>query len=747
MVLKNLLRRKTRTLLTVTGIAIGVAAIIALGAMAEGLQSGYGSMLAGSKADLVISQPNSFDISYSSVDEGIQAELEAMPEVEAISGMLQGWSQTEGEPFFFVFGYPVDSFVLDRFNIIKGTGLGNYDARKLKGKPVLIGSAAAEVLKKEPGDILQLTGSAYRVVGIYETGDAFEDSAAVLTLKDAQELVGKPRQVSVFYLQLSDPSLRERFINRVERKWPDYSISGIDEFADEQTMSDILKGYVWAIGGLAIIIGGVGMMNSQLMSVFERTHEIGILRSIGWSSRRVMWIVLGEALFVCLLGGLLGVLLGWLLLYWISSQTVALGLATTQLSSTLLIQAFTVVLVLGMLGGVYPAWRAARLPPVEALRYEGGTTGGKVHRLPVGGMAVQSLFQRSMRTFLTLGMIGLTVGAIISLDAVIQGMAQTMRLLVGGVEVMVRQANITDTELSVLDGRIGDKIEALSDVQSVSGVIFTAVMLPEANGFFIIFGYEPNEYAISRYNIVEGEPLKGNRQILLGRSMAESLNKRVGDTIELSGVRYRVVGIYESQISWEEIGGVMTLRDGQTLMGRPNKVSMYAVKMRDPAKASEVVERINAEFPEASAALSSDFVDQMPDFNTTDAMIGGISFLAIAIGGVGVLNTMLMSVFERTREIGVLRALGWRRKAILGLIMREAFWLGLLGGVAGIAFAFGFTYMISLIPLFGSALMPLWEWQMFARAIVVALSLGVVGGLYPAYRASRLLPVEALRYE
>jgi putative ABC transport system permease protein len=174
---------------------------------------------------------------------------------------------------------------------------------------------------------------------------------------------------------------------------------------------------------------------------------------------------------------------------------------------------------------------------------------------------------------------------------------------------------------------------------------------------------------------------------------------------------------------------------------------MYAVKMRDPAKASEVVERINAEFPEASAALSSDFVDQMPDFNTTDAMIGGISFLAIAIGGVGVLNTMLMSVFERTREIGVLRALGWRRKAILGLIMREAFWLGLLGGVAGIAFAFGFTYMISLIPLFGSALMPLWEWQMFARAIVVALSLGVVGGLYPAYRATRLLPVEALRYE
>ena len=747
MVLKNLLRRKTRTLLTVTGIAIGVAAIIALGAMADRLQAGYGSMLAGSKADLVISQPNSFDISYSSVDESIQADLQAMPEVAAISGMLQGWSQTEGEPFFFVFGYPVDSFVLNRFKIVQGAGLDRYDARSLKGKPVLLGSAAAEVLNKAPGDILQLTGSAYRVVGIYETGDAFEDSAAVLTLKDAQELVGKPRQVSVFYLQLNDPALRERFISRVERKWPDYSISGVDEFSNEQTMADILRGFVWAIGGLAIIIGGVGMMNSQLMAVFERTREIGVLRAIGWSSRRVMWMILGEALLVCLLGGMLGILLGWLMLYWISTQTVALGLATTQISFTLLIQAFTVVIILGLFGGLYPAWRAAHLQPVEALRYEGGSTGGRVHRLPVGGMAIQSLFQRSLRTFLTLGTIGLTVGAIISLDAVIQGMEQTMRVLVGGVEVMVRQADISDTELSVLDGRIGDKIEALSDVQSVSGVIFTAVMLPEANGFFIVFGYEPNEYAISRYNVVEGEPLKSNRQILLGRSMAKSLNKRVGDTIELSGVRYRVVGIYESQVSWEEIGGVMTLRDGQNLIGRPNKVSMYAVKMRDPAKAGEVVERINAEFPEASAALSGDFVDQMPDFQTTDAMIGGISFLAIAIGGVGVLNTMLMSVFERTREIGVLRALGWRRRTILELIMKEAFWLGVLGAVVGIAFAFGFTYLISLAPMFGSALTPSWEWQMFVRAAVVALALGILGGLYPAYRATRLLPVEALRYE
>ncbi len=747
MLIKNLLRRKTRTILTMVGISIGVAAIIALGALADSLEAGYGAMLSGSKADLVLSQPNSFDISYSSVDESIGGELANMPEVSAISGMLQGWSQTEGEPFFFVFGYPVDSFVLDRFQIIEGAALDSHEARAVRGKPVLLGSAAAELLKKEPGDIINLTNSAFRVIGIYETGDAFEDSAAVLPLKDAQELVGKPRQVSVFYLQLKDPSLRERFVSRVERKWPDYTLSGIDEFANEQTMADMLRGYVWAIGGLAIVIGGVGMMNAQLMAIFERTREIGVLRAVGWSGRRVLWMILGETLLVSLTGGLLGVLIGWLLLYLLSNETILLGLATATISNSLLIQAAIVVLVLGLIGGLYPAWRASRLQPVEALRYEGGSSGGKVRRLPVGGMSLQSLYQRSLRTLLTVGTIGLTVGAIMALEGTIRGMLTSMEGVFGGTEIMVRQANIADTEFSALDERIGDKIEALPAVQSASGVLFTAVMLPEANSFFILFGYEPNEYAIQRYKIVEGEPLTGNRQVIIGRTMAEALNQGVGSTIELSGSRYRVVGIYETKVGWEEMGGVMTLRDSQILAGRPHKVSMYAIKMHNPDEAGEVVSWINEEYPEAAASLSGDFVDQMPDMQTVNALIGGISFLAIAVGGVGVLNTMLMAVFERTREIGVLRALGWGRRSILGLILTEALWLGLIGAGVGVAIAFGLVALIGMEPTVGPLLQPVWELQVFVRAITTAVLLGLLGGLYPAYRATRLQPVEALRYE
>ena len=322
-----------------------------------------------------------------------------------------------------------------------------------------------------------------------------------------------------------------------------------------------------------------------------------------------------------------------------------------------------------------------------------------------------------------------------------------MTALSGDSEIMVRQDGIADTSLSALDERIGSKIAVLPGVAHVSGLGFTGTILPDSGTIFILFGYAPNEYAIQEFNIVEGESLTSNRQILLGRMMANALNKSIGDIIEVGGSRFRVIGIYESGATWDEMGGVISLRDAQSYMGRPRKVTMYMVKVDDPSLAQGIVERINAELPEAHANLSGEFVEQMPDMQAMDALMAAISFLAIAVGGIGVLNTMLMSVLERTREIGVLRALGWRRRRVLGMIINESLLLGLIGGAVGILIAFGLTYLFSLIPMFGSMLSAQWDLIIFARALAVALLLGLLGGLYPAYRATRLQPVEALRYE
>jgi ABC-type antimicrobial peptide transport system permease subunit len=746
MILKNILRRKGRTLLTVLGISIGVAAIIGLGALADGLQAGYTSLATGSKADLVLSQPNSMDVSLSSVDQQIEKQLRAMPEVKATTSLVEGYVQTDGSPYFFVFGYPEESFALTRFQVKEGVGLGDM-SRSSRGKPLMLGSAASESLKKQVGDSLRLMDSLYRVVGIYETGDAFEDSGAVISLSEAQVLLGRPRQVSLFYIQLKSPDLRDRLTKRVERLWPDLLLSSTEDYGNKQMLTDMLRGFVWAVAGLAIIIGGIGMMNAQLMSVFERTREIGVLRAVGWGSRRVLGMILGETLVVCLLGGLVGVGWGWLMLTSFSRMPGFFGISGTRLPPDLLVQAFSVVIVLGLVGGLYPAWRAARLQPVEALRYEGGS-GGNVRRLPVGGMAVQGLWQRSTRTFLTLGVIGLTVGAIIALEAIVRGFKISMNAtLSADAEVVVRQADIADTSLSALDERVGDKIAAMPEVANVSGMIFTAIVLPESGGFFVVQGHAPNEFGIRRFNVVEGERLTNNHQIMLGRLMADAMKKEVGDTLDLNGSRYRVVGIYESGTGWEEMGGVVSLRDGQVMMGRPRKVTLLSVKVRNPTQAAAIAEKINAENSQAHATLAGEFAEELPDMKSTDGMMGGISLIAIMVGGMGVMNTMLMSVLERTREIGVLRALGWRRRSILGLILRESALVGLLGGLAGVGVAFGLGFFFQSDPNYGAMLKPLWEWDIFVRALVIALLLGLVGGLYPAWRATRLQPVEALRYE
>jgi putative ABC transport system permease protein len=134
-------------------------------------------------------------------------------------------------------------------------------------------------------------------------------------------------------------------------------------------------------------------------------------------------------------------------------------------------------------------------------------------------------------------------------------------------------------------------------------------------------------------------------------------------------------------------------------------------------------------------------------FRVMQEMADQISLLAVFVGAVGMLNTMLMSVMERTREIGVLRSLGWRRRRVLGMILKESLVLGTVGGVCGIPIGLGLGGLIGMMGIWGGAIGPLYTPRLFVQAVMVAMIAGVVGGLYPAWRAANLQPVEALRYE
>jgi len=265
---KNLFRRKTRTLLTVSGIAVGVAMIVALGAMGEGLRTGYVSMFSGSGADLVMIQKGSFDITMSGVDQEVMEQVATLPEVRAVNGIVVGNVTAPGAPYFFIFGYDPKGFGIQRFKLVEGQMLGAGRNTAFTSREILLGKQASEALKLKVGEIMRLPGGGFRIVGIYATGSGFEDAAAVVSLADAQQLMLKHRQVGAVQIKLKDPRQIETVRAKLERLYPKLTISQSSQAANQQQMVTYMQGFAWGIALLAVIIGGIGMMNTVMMSAF-----------------------------------------------------------------------------------------------------------------------------------------------------------------------------------------------------------------------------------------------------------------------------------------------------------------------------------------------------------------------------------------------------------------------------------------------------------------------------------------------
>jgi len=812
MILKSLFRRKTRTLLTMAGVAIGVAAIVALGALSEGLRNIYGTLSGGSKADLLVAQSDAVDIVFSSIDEEIGRSLAGLSGIDEVTGMVYTAAATEGMPYFIVFGYDPEGFAIEHFKIVEGRGLadgptvggsGTGRARRRGGKPLLLGRTAAEDLNKEVGDTIRLYEVAFRIVGIYETGEPIEEGSAVVTIEDAQTLSKKPRQVNAFLLKVRARDDAERLRDRIEQRFDDVTATLSSDFADDQDMLAYVDGFTWVVSFMAVLIGGVGVMNTLLMNVFERTREFGTLRAIGWRPSRILALVLSEAVALCGLGGLAGAGLGVAAVWGMRQLPLASSFLSGSFSPDLFWRGIGVALALGLVGGAYPARRASRLTPAEAMRSEGGvgarrgrraclmgsmgarrgrraclmgskgarrgrraclmgSKGARRSRLRVGWTALRNLLRQPTRTTLTLVGIGIAIMAMVGLGGLTEGLAEQMSTMVGsGVHLAAMEADAS-MDLSTIDERIVRRVADIPGVRSAEGFLtgYTAVGdLP----FFVIFGYHPRGQLVRDFEIVEGETLGANRQILLGRVAAENLNKRVGQTMRLFDSSFRIVGIYETGVPFEDGGGVITLRDAQRLFGQPRKVSFMGIQLEDPlqeddvrfvgieldnpGQAEAVIREIEARFPEVQVSRASEFSEDVVDLQLMQDSTWAIAFLALLVGGAGMMNTMVMSVFERTREIGVLRALGWRRGRIVSMILREALALSLLGALLGLLAGVGLIGALNQLPFLQGFVRARFSAGLFGQAFVTALVLGAVGGIYPAWRASRLQPVEALRYE
>jgi len=391
-------------------------------------------------------------------------------------------------------------------------------------------------------------------------------------------------------------------------------------------------------------------------------------------------------------------------------------------------------------------------------------------------LILKNPFRNKTRGLLAIVGIAIGIMVIVALGMVTGGLkaSTTSTLKAGAAEVSVMQTGAGNYG----SGRINES--RVTDLLNISGVKETAGMLRATNtstsgssttdvsgtsaetgtastgsspgsfAGFSVTGMDPDKLSLAGIENIDGALYSNEsaNEVIIGKTASTNLDKSVGDTINLFGRDFTITGVYETGSFITDAGAFMSLSTLQNLTNNDNQVSNIAVKIDENANATQVGKAIETEYPnELSTTTAASMAGRMNSaLNTIDTANWAISLLAIIIGGVGVVNTIVMSVFERTREIGVLKAVGWKEKRILGMILGESVVLTLIAAVIGTVLAvIGVVIILSVY--FGGTIEPSFAPDIFIRAFIVAFVVGIIGGLYPAYRASQLSPTEALRYE
>ena len=400
LIIKNIFRNKSRSLLAVFGIAIGVAAVVGLGLVTDNLSASTQKALTAGAADFsVISGTNSGGGSPDGgggpsgsmggqqlINESKISEIQQISGVGNATGVLRtnidlsdnstnesssnSTSESAGPQgnfrmnMYSVIGIDSSDLSMDDIVITNGTTYSN-------GNEVIIGKTAAQRLNKSIGDTLNISNQTFKIVGTYETGNFMDDQGVVMSLSKLQNLTGDTGEVSLILVKASDSTSATDLANTIEQKYSNElststSLSGMDRMNNGL---DVINSGSWAVSLLAVLVGGIVVVVTMMKAVSERTREIGVLRAIGWTKQRIMTMILGESLVLSVIAIVVGLVVGIGVVEIISATHLMRGIEPA-FSAYLLLKGIGVALFLGIVGGIYPAYRASKLAPTEALRYE-----------------------------------------------------------------------------------------------------------------------------------------------------------------------------------------------------------------------------------------------------------------------------------------------------------------------------------------------------------------------------------------
>ena len=397
--LESLTVNKLRAFLTVLGIVIGVAAVIAMLAIGRGAQNSIDSQINSLGTNLIYITPGGADVRnprpLTTGDAAALADPQQAPSILYATAVIQGrdtvstrgqsiqTSIVAAEPEYII----VTNLVTTEGQFIDASQI------KLRAAVVVLGSEVAESLfgrtNNLVGESVRISNQVFQVIGVLESkgGGAFgsQDDRVIVPLTTAQSRLlrrANRDQVDTIQVQARTPETVPSAITEINQilnarhqtspDQPDFTMLNQQDFLDiASSITGVFTLFLGGIAGISLLVGGIGIMNIMFVSVSERTREIGLRKALGARKRDIMIQFLSESALLSLIGGIIGIILAWgisILIGFIAARNDVAITPSIQIDSVLLATLFSAAV--GVFFGFYPARRAAGLQPVEALRYE-----------------------------------------------------------------------------------------------------------------------------------------------------------------------------------------------------------------------------------------------------------------------------------------------------------------------------------------------------------------------------------------
>ena len=387
-------------------------------------------------------------------------------------------------------------------------------------------------------------------------------------------------------------------------------------------------------------------------------------------------------------------------------------------------------------------------------------------------MALESIWTNKLRSFMT--MLGIIIGvfALVVLVSIVHGATSSITDELSGLGTLAVDVSIYDThgnpgltmeDMDTIEAM--DKVDLVSPSYQVDGILRSGPEQENGN----IYGVGPSYYKIKEQELICGRYLMKsdmdnhlnvaviNETILMGVLRIPYAYNALGRTIRLNGVDYEIIGVLKDQ----ELGGFyardnyemhIPFTNAVRLPGSSSRgINSFSVTAKDndmEGAKEEIGAFLEERFGPADETFfisnNQEYLDSLQDItNTLSMVMGGVAAISLLVGGIGIMNIMLVSVTERTREIGIRKAIGATRRTILLQFLLEAMTVSLVGCLAGILLSWAALQVGNMIQTsVRLTLVP----SVVVTSIVFSSGIGLIFGLYPANKAARMKPIDALHY-